>query len=107
MKRATLFLLAAMTASSCLFAQTTKNPFSELGYTKHITYTSSKGEFEEFHNNADIVEIGSVYFNTKTKKVVGYINEQKKMRKWLPPLLLCLLTLFARSIIGLVRMLFV
>lgn len=78
MKRTTLFLLAVTTASSCLFAQTTKNPFSELGYKKQITYTSSKGEFEEFHNNADIVEIGSVYFNTKTNKVVGYINEQKE-----------------------------
>lgn len=78
MIRTTLFLLAVTTASSCLFAQTTKNPFSELGYKKQITYTSSKGEFEEFHNNADIVEIGSVYFNTKTNKVVSYINEEKE-----------------------------
>ena len=78
MKRTTLFLLAVTTALSCLFAQTIKNPFSELGYKKQITYTSSKGEFEEFHNNADIVEIGSVYFNTKTKKVVGYVNEEKE-----------------------------
>lgn len=78
MKRATLFLLAVTTASSCLFAQTTKNPFSKMGYKKQITYTSSKGEFEEFHDNADVVEIGSVYFNTKTKKVVGYVNEEKE-----------------------------
>lgn len=78
MKRTTLFLLAVTTASSCLFAQTTKNPFSELGYKKQITYTSSKGEFEEFHDNADVVEIGSVYFNTKTNKVVGYVNEEKE-----------------------------
>lgn len=81
MKRTTLFLLAVTTASSCLFAQTTKNPFSELGYKKQITYTSSKGEFEEFHDNADVVEIGSVYFNTKTKKVVGYVNEEKENAK--------------------------
>lgn len=78
MKRATLFLLAVTTASSCLLAQTTKNTFSELGYKKQITYTSSKGEFEEFHNNGNVVEIGSVYFNTKTNKVVGYINEEKE-----------------------------
>lgn len=78
MKRTTLFLLAVTTASCCLFAQTTKNPFSELGYKKQITYTSSKGEFEEFHDNADVVEIGSVYFNTKTNKVVGYVNEEKE-----------------------------
>lgn len=78
MKRATLFFLSVTTASSCLFAQTTKNPFSELGYKKQITYTSSKGEFEEFHDNADVVEIGSVYFNTKMNKVVGYVNEVKE-----------------------------
>lgn len=41
-------------------------------------YTSSKGEFEEFHGNPDIVEIGSVYLNTKTNKVVGYVNPEKE-----------------------------
>jgi|GEM_PF-6549570 len=63
MKRTILFLLAATTAMSCLFAQTTKSPFSELGYKKQVMYTSSKGEFEEFNGNPDVVEIGSVYFN--------------------------------------------
>jgi hypothetical protein len=78
MKRTILFLLAATTTFSCLFAQTSKNPFSKLGYKKHISYTSSKGQFEEFHGNPDVVEIGSVYFNTKIKKVVGYVNEEKE-----------------------------
>lgn len=67
-----------MTTFSCLYAQAAKNPFSQLGYKKHIYYTSSKGEFEEFHGNSDVVEIGSVYFNTKTKKVVGYVNPEKE-----------------------------
>ena len=78
MKITILFLLAVTTAVSSLFGQITKNPFSKLGYKKQITYTSSKGEFEEFHNNADVVEIGSVYFNTKTNKVVGYVNPEKE-----------------------------
>ena len=78
MKRPILFLLAAAAAVSCLFAQTTQSPFSKLGYKKQVMYTSSKGEFEEFHDNADIVEIGSVYFNTKTNKVVGFISEEKE-----------------------------
>jgi len=78
MKRTILFLLAAVTVVSCLFAQTTKNPFSELGYKKQVMYTSSKGEFEEFHDKADVVEIGSVYFNTKTNKVIGCIDKQKE-----------------------------
>lgn len=78
MKRATLFLLVVITAMSCLLAQTTKNPFSKLGYNKKVMYTSSKGEFEEFHDNSDVVEIGSVYFNTKTNKVVGNINKENE-----------------------------
>ena len=78
MKRTILFLLAVTTAVSCLFAQTTKNPFSELGYKKQVMYTSSKGEFEEFHGNPDVIEIGSVYFNTKENKVVGYVNPEKE-----------------------------
>ena len=78
MKRTILFLVAVTTAVSCLFAQATKNPFSELGYKKQVMYTSSKGEFEEFHENPDVVEIGSVYFNTKANKVVGYVNPEKE-----------------------------
>ena len=78
MKRTILFLLTVTTAVSCLFAQTTKNPFSELGYKKQVMYTSSKGEFEEFHKNPDVVEIGSVYFNTKTNKVIGYLDPEKE-----------------------------
>jgi len=41
-------------------------------------FTSSKDEFEEFHDKADVVEIGSVYFNTITNKVVGFITEEKE-----------------------------
>ncbi len=78
MKKVMLLALAVLSASSCLFAQTTKNPFSELGYKKQVMYTSSKGEFEEFHGNPDVVEIGSVYLNTKTNKVVGYVNKEKE-----------------------------
>jgi len=78
MKRLILFTLAVLSASSCLFAQTAKNPFAKLGYKKELMFTSSKGEFEEFHDNADVVEIGSVYFNTKTNKVVGLISEEKE-----------------------------
>ena len=78
MKRTILFLLAVTTAVSSLFGQITKNPFSKLSYKKQVMYTSSKGEFEEFHGNPDVVEIGTVYFNTKTNKVVGYLNEEKE-----------------------------
>jgi len=66
----------ALAVFGFLFAQTSKNPFSKYGYKKQVMYTSSKGEFEEFHGNEDIVEIGSVYFNTKTKSIVGYVDEE-------------------------------
>jgi hypothetical protein len=40
-------------------------------------YTSSKGEFEEFHDQTDVVEIGSVLFNTKTNQIAGFESEKK------------------------------
>ena len=51
--------------------------FSKLGYKKSVMHTSWKGEFEEFHDQADVVEIGTVLFNTKTNQVVGFVSEEK------------------------------
>ena len=48
-------LLAVLAVSNGLFAQTGDSPFAGYGYKKHIMYTSSKGEFEEFHDRTDIV----------------------------------------------------
>lgn len=59
-------------------AQTAKNPFEKYGFKKVRAYSFSKGEFEEFHDNKEIVEIGSVLYNTKTKKVVGYVKATDK-----------------------------
>ncbi|MCF8358429.1 MAG: hypothetical protein K9H26_06695 [Prolixibacteraceae bacterium] len=78
MKKAILLILTKTIVFSNLFAQTIENPFSKFGYDKKVMYTSSKGDYEEFHDNKDVVEIGTVYFNTKTKKVVGYVNEEKE-----------------------------
>ena len=75
MKRA-LFLSIILFSISSIHAQKTENPFAELGY-KAQTATSSKGQFEEFHDNKDIVEIGSVRYNTLTKEIVGFIDLQK------------------------------
>ncbi len=66
------------TLSAFALAGKTKSPFSKLGYKKQVMYTSSKGEFDEFHSNADVVEIGSVYFNTKTNEVVGLVDTEKE-----------------------------
>jgi hypothetical protein len=72
-----LLLLIILFASACVFAQTAKNPFEKYGYKKQVMFTLSKGEFEEFHDQTDIVEIGSVLFNTKTNKITGFIDEEK------------------------------
>jgi len=75
MNRRIFLLLLVIATSTCLFAQTSNNPFSKFGYKKQVMYTSSKGEFEEFHGMEDVVEIGSVFFNAKSNTVVGYINK--------------------------------
>jgi hypothetical protein len=62
------FTLTVLSVSVCLSAQTTMPDFSKLGYKKQVMYTSSKGEFEEFHDQTDVVEIGTVLFNTKTNQ---------------------------------------
>lgn len=78
MKRTIVLLLATITAFSCLYSQTSKNPFTKLGYKKQVVYSSSKGEFDEFHDQKSVIEIGSVYFNTKTNKVVGLLSNDGK-----------------------------
>ncbi len=73
-----LILLAVLAALISLSAQTGNSPFSEYGYNKQIMYTSSKGEFAEFHDQTDIVEIGTVLFNTCTNQVVGFVSEEQE-----------------------------
>lgn len=47
------------------------NPFLRLGYKADV-YTF--GEKKEFHDQEEIVEIGDVFFNTKTNEVVGFVE---------------------------------
>ena len=58
--------------------QTGTNPFAKFGYDKHLLYSMSKGEFEEFHDETDIVEIGNVFFNTRTNQIVGFIDNEEE-----------------------------
>lgn len=70
-----LFLsLALLPITLFISSQTTENPFEKLGY-KPLVATLTRGEFEEFHDREDIVEIGSVLFDTKTMKIVKILNE--------------------------------
>ncbi len=50
-----------------------QNPFAEYGYTPKIA-TLSKGQFNEFHDQDTIVQIGSVLYNTKSKQIVAFVE---------------------------------
>lgn len=50
------------------------NPFEELGYTPRFA-TLSNGQFNEFHDNDTIVQIGSVWLNTKSKQIIGFVEQ--------------------------------
>ncbi|MCS3282146.1 hypothetical protein NXV73_05255 [Bacteroides salyersiae] len=59
------------------------NPFARLGYKADV-YTF--GEKEEFHDLEEIVEIGEVLFNTKTNKVVGFVEDADSLIELKPEL---------------------
>lgn len=64
-------LFSILIAFISLKAQT--NPFEELGYIPRFA-TLSNGQFNEFHDNDTIVQIGSVLLNTKSKQIVGFVE---------------------------------
>lgn len=74
MKKIFLTLLI-LSANLILHAQN-ENPFAKYGYDI-LTATSSKGEFTEFHDQTDIVEIGSVLFNRQTNEIVKVLDKDE------------------------------
>ena len=73
MKKFTGLIMLVIATCLKLQAQHSEgNPFARLGYKADV-YTF--GEKEEFHDLEEIVEIGEVLFNTKTNKVVGFIED--------------------------------
>lgn len=71
MKKLSVFLLA-LSVSIVLHSQN-ENPFKKFSYDV-LTATSSKGEFREFHDQTDIVEIGSILYNTQTGEIVKVLD---------------------------------
>jgi len=69
-----LLILLLITLFIPTNSQTAKNPFAKYGYNV-LMATSSKGEFEEFHDLQDVVEIGSLLFNTRTNEIVKILNK--------------------------------
>lgn len=71
--RKLLLTLLVLFTNITLYSQN-ENPFAEFGYNVLVA-TSSKGEFTEFHDQTDIVEIGSVLFNRHTKEIVKVLDK--------------------------------
>jgi hypothetical protein len=71
----TLLTLLILSISIVLHSQN-ENPFKEFGYDVLVA-TSSKGEFIEFHDQTDIVEIGSVLFNRHTNEIVKVLDKDE------------------------------
>ncbi len=76
------FLLTVFVLTVIIIASA-QNPFAHLGYDVPIA-TSSKGKFEEFHGLTRMVEIGSVIYDTKTKKITGFVEQEKREKEVSP-----------------------
>lgn len=71
----TLLILSVLSISIVLHSQN-GNPFKKFGYDVLVA-TSSKGEFEEFHDQADVVEIGSVLYNTRSNEIIKVLEKDE------------------------------
>lgn len=67
-----LFLLLVL-SFGLVTVQAQENPFAEYDYTPKVA-TLSQGQFNEFHDQDTIVQIGSVLFNTKSKQIVAFVE---------------------------------
>lgn len=70
-----LLTLFVLFVSIVLHSQN-ENPFAEFGYNVLVA-TSAEGEFTEFHDQTDIVEIGSVLFNRHTNEIVKVLDRDE------------------------------
>ncbi len=74
MKKPILFFSVLLTIGSLR----AEDIFKKHGYEKEIL-TLSKGRYEEVFNNEQVVKIGSVLLNTKTNKVVKFLEEENEI----------------------------
>jgi len=66
-----IFGIAFMLCAQLINAQ---DIFKQHGFTKE-PLTLSDGRYKEFFNNDEVVQIGTVLLNTKTNKVVAFVEE--------------------------------
>lgn len=88
MKKTFLFISVSFLACSVQ----AQDIFKEHGFEKE-PLTLSRGRYEEVFTNKEIVQIGSVLLNTKTNKVIKFLNEETEdvsfkaehSSRWLSP----------------------
>jgi hypothetical protein len=49
------------------------NPFADLGFKRKVK-TLTKNKYVEFHEDKDIEQIGTALYDTRTKKVIGFVK---------------------------------
>lgn len=59
---------------SFLSVKADEYPWEKYGF-KFKVVTLSNGKYQEFHDLEDVVEIGSVLYNTQTKQIVGFVEK--------------------------------
>jgi hypothetical protein len=66
-------LLLSIFISTSIGVLGQENPFEKYGYKPTIA-TLSNGKFNEFHDRDTIVQIGHVWYNTLSKKIIGFVD---------------------------------
>ncbi len=80
MKKLSLTLgIALMLCSQLINAQ---DIFKKYGFDKE-PLTLSNGSYNEFFNNEEVVQIGSVQLNTRTNKIIAFVEEDTTKNKYL------------------------
>ena len=74
-----IFGIAFMLSSQLINAQ---DIFKQHGFSKE-PLTLSDGRYKEFFNNDEVVQIGTVLLNTKTNKVVAFVEEDTAKTSYL------------------------
>lgn len=69
----TIFIVSLLLIASLGVTQA-QNVFKKYGFKKEVL-TLSKGKYQEIFKNEEFVQIGTVLVNTKTNKVVKFLNE--------------------------------
>lgn len=80
MRKLILFILFVLVAIFQLAHA--QDIFKQHGFDKE-PLTLSNGSYNEFFNNDEVVQIGSVLLNTRTNKIVAFVEEDTTKTKYL------------------------